>query len=50
MVGIQKILNKRTKSIQNKFALELQKYILNVFQNYGWKTENKNIRIREMWV
>ena len=36
-------------SIQNKFALELQKYILNVFQNYGWKTENKNIRIREMW-
>ena len=32
-----------------KFALELQKYILKTFQNLGWKTENQNIRIREMW-
>jgi len=36
-------------SIQNKFAMILQKYILKVFQNSGWKTENKNIRIKEMW-
>jgi uncharacterized protein (TIGR02466 family) len=36
-------------SIQNRFALILQKYILKVFQNNGWKTENKNIRIKEMW-
>ena len=36
-------------SIQNRFALMLQKYILKVFQNNGWKTENKNIRIKEMW-
>ena len=36
-------------SIQNRFALELQKYILNTFQNFGWKTKNKNIRIQSMW-
>ena len=36
-------------SIQRRFALKLQKYILNSFQHLGWKTENKNIRIREMW-
>ena len=36
-------------SIQFKFALELQKYILDVFQNYGWKTEQKKIQIKEMW-
>ena len=36
-------------SIQQKFAIKMQKYILKVFQNYGWKTENKNIRIKEMW-
>ena len=36
-------------SIQNRFALILQKYVLRVFQNNGWKTENKNIRIKEMW-
>lgn len=36
-------------SIQLKFALELQKYILKTFKNLGWKTENQNIRIREMW-
>ena len=36
-------------SVQFKFALELQKYILDVFQKYGWKTEQKNIQIKEMW-
>jgi len=36
-------------SIQKEFAIIAQPYILNVFQNYGWKTENKNIRIKEMW-
>jgi hypothetical protein len=28
-------------SIQNKFVLELQKYIFRSFQTLGWKTENK---------
>jgi len=36
-------------SIQTKFALEVQKYILDCFQNMGWKTQDKNIRITEMW-
>ena len=36
-------------SIQNKFALEIQKYILNVCMHLGWKTENKQIRIASMW-
>ena len=36
-------------SVQFRFALELQKYILDVFQKYGWKTEQKNIQIKEMW-
>ena len=36
-------------SIQKEFAVIVQQYILNVFQNYGWKTENKNIRIKAMW-
>ena len=36
-------------SIQKKFAITVQQYILNVFQNFGWKTENKHIRIKEMW-
>ena len=27
----------------------MQKYIINVFQNYGWKTKDVNIRIKEMW-
>ena len=36
-------------TVQNKFALLLQKYILNVCQNLGWKTENKQIRIASMW-
>ena len=37
-------------SIQTKFAIEVQKYILDCFQNMGWKTQDKNIRITEMWV
>ena len=36
-------------SIQFKFALEIQKYILDVFQSYGWKTEQNRIQIKEMW-
>ena len=36
-------------SIQKKFAIALQKYILNTFQNMGWKIKDKNIRIKEMW-
>ena len=36
-------------SIQQRFALEVQKNILDVFKNYGWKTNNVQIRIREMW-
>ena len=36
-------------SIQFKFAVELQKYILKTFQTLGWKTENKNISINAMW-
>ena len=36
-------------SIQNKFTLELQKYILRSFQTLGWKTENKKIVISAMW-
>tara|TARA_B100000787_G_scaffold123423_1_gene92849 strand:- start:243 stop:899 length:657 start_codon:yes stop_codon:yes gene_type:complete len=36
-------------SIQHKFALKVQEYILNAFQNCGWKTENKDIQIKEMW-
>ena len=40
---------KDKNSIQLKFAIELQKYILTTFQNLGWKTQNQNIRIKEMW-
>jgi len=36
-------------SIQLKFALELQNYILNTFKHLGWKTENKKIQIKSMW-
>ena len=36
-------------SIQYKFGLKLQEYILNAFQNFGWEIEKKNIRITEMW-
>ena len=40
---------KDKNSIQLKFAIELQKYILTTFQKLGWKTQNQNIRIKEMW-
>ena len=40
---------KDRNSTQFKFAIELQKYILKTFKTLGWKTENQNIRIREMW-
>ena len=36
-------------SIQKKFAIDVQKYILNCFQNMGWKIKDKNIIIKEMW-
>ena len=36
-------------SIQYKFGVKLHEYIINTFQNFGWKVENKNIRISEMW-
>ena len=36
-------------SIQKKFSTIIQKYILSVFQHCGWRTENQNIRIKEMW-
>ena len=36
-------------SIQFKFALELQKYIFDTFQKFGWETRKKNILLREMW-
>ena len=35
-------------SIQFKFALEVQIYILDAFKKFGWNT-TKNIRIKEMW-
>ena len=40
---------KDQNSVQFRFALELQKYILKTFQALGWKSENKNIRVKEMW-
>ena len=36
-------------TIQNRFALALQEYILNACISLGWKTENKQIRITSMW-
>ena len=36
-------------SIQNKFAIKAQEYILDTFNQMGWKTEDQKIRIREMW-
>tara|TARA_B100000035_G_scaffold315166_1_gene334213 strand:- start:2372 stop:2974 length:603 start_codon:yes stop_codon:yes gene_type:complete len=38
-----------TNSIQQKFAIKLQNYIINTFQNMGWRIKNKNIQIKEMW-
>ena len=36
-------------TIQNTFAKEIQKNIFDVFQKYGWKTQNVPITIQEMW-
>jgi len=36
-------------SVQQKFLLEAEKNIIDVFKNYGWKTNNVPIRIKEMW-
>ena len=36
-------------SIQQKFAIQVQNYILKTFQSLGWKIKDKNIRIKEMW-
>ena len=36
-------------SIQTKFAVEVQKYILKTFQHYGWKTKDQKIQIQSMW-
>ena len=36
-------------SIQFKFALELQKYIFDTFEKFGWETKKNNIRITQMW-
>ena len=40
---------KDKNSIQFRFAIELQNYILKTFHSLGWKTENQNIRVKEMW-
>jgi uncharacterized protein (TIGR02466 family) len=37
------------ESIQQKFALLVQQYIIKVFQLYGWKIKDVNIRIQHMW-
>ena len=39
----------QTDSIQNKFALAVQKYILKTCVELGWETENRQIRITNMW-
>ena len=49
VVGIQRFRLKDQNSVQFRFALELQKYILKTFQALGWKSENQNIRVKEMW-
>ena len=36
-------------SIQQTFAKEIQKNIVDVFQKSGWKTKNVPITIQEMW-
>ena len=36
-------------TIQQKFAIEVQKYILDTFVNLGWKTKDTSIQIKEMW-
>ena len=36
-------------TVQQKFALKVQEYIVRVFQLYGWKIKDVNIRIQHMW-
>lgn len=36
-------------TVQQKFALKVQEYIVRVFQLYGWKIKDVNIRIQYMW-
>jgi uncharacterized protein (TIGR02466 family) len=36
-------------SIQQRFALKAQEYIVKVFQLYGWRIKDINIRIQHMW-
>lgn len=36
-------------SIQKKFAIKIQEYILDCFNNMGWTMKNKKIQIKEMW-
>ncbi len=36
-------------TVQHKFTNEIQKNILDVFKNYGWKIKNTEITIQEMW-
>tara|TARA_B100000886_G_scaffold325078_1_gene270329 strand:- start:1216 stop:1845 length:630 start_codon:yes stop_codon:yes gene_type:complete len=40
---------KEKGSIQNRFALELSKYIFDAVKNYGWKCVPEQIVVTEMW-
>ena len=45
-----KPFNLRDKnSIQNKFVLEITKYVFDVIKNYGWKLDPSKTIITEMW-
>ena len=43
------ILYQYRNIVNKKFAIKIQDYILDCFQNMGWKIKDKNIRIKEMW-
>ena len=40
---------KNPDSIQNKFLISLKEYIFDVFENYGWNINPKQIVCTEMW-
>ena len=40
---------KNSDSIQNKFLISLKEYIFDVFENYGWNINPKQIVCTEMW-
>ena len=40
---------KEKGSIQNKFTLELSKYIFDAIKSYGWKCVPEQIMVTEMW-